>query len=72
MPAVPGGNVVTRYRDANGLVHGCRTRGMTILLCEEKDGHRDYGTLIGGGEDPTIEFITCLQCLAVPESTSRR
>jgi len=45
---------------------------MTLLLCEEKEGHRDYGTLIGEDEDRTIEVITCLQCLAAPEPTGRR
>jgi hypothetical protein len=63
---------MTLLRDANGFVHGTRSHGMTILLCEEKDGHRDYGTLIHADEDPTIECITCLQCLAAPEPTRRR
>lgn len=38
---------------------------MTILLCEEKDGHHNFGQLISDAEDPAVQITTCLQCLAV-------
>lgn len=54
-----------RYLDPEGLVHEVRRPRMTILLCEEKDGHHNFGQLISDAEDPAVQITTCLQCLAV-------
>ncbi len=53
-----------RYRDRHGVVHETRRPGMTILRCEERDGHRDCGMLVSDDEDPTVEVVTCFECIA--------
>ena len=61
-----------RYLDPHGLVHEVRRPRMTILLCEEKDGHRDLGQLISDVEDPAVQITTCLQCLATATRPNAR